>query len=65
MMYTVEKLRKMRVAAREKVLTENPELRAEWEKAQAERAENPVKPITEEEMRKQDREYLYNFGENR
>lgn len=55
----------MRAAAREKILTENPELRTEWEKAQAERAENPVKPITEEEMRKQDREYLYNFGENR
>ena len=65
MMYTVEKLRKMRAAAREKVLAENPELRIEWEKAQAERAENPPRHITEEEMRKQDREYLYNFGENR
>lgn len=58
MMYTVEKLRKMRSAAREKVLTENPELRTEWEKAQAERAENPPHRITEEEMRRQDREYL-------
>ena len=58
MMYTVEKLRKMRTAAREKVLAENPELRIEWEKAQAERAANPPKHITEEEMRIQDREYL-------
>lgn len=58
MMYTVEKLRKMRAAAREKVLAENPELRIEWDKAQAERAANPPKHITEEEMRIQDREYL-------
>lgn len=58
MTYTVEKLRKMRATAREKVLAENPELRIEWEKAQAERAANPPKHITEEEMRIQDREYL-------
>lgn len=46
-MYTVEKLRKMRASARNKVLAENPELKAEWEKAQAERAEKPVsKPNT-------------------
>lgn len=62
---TIEKLRKMRATAREKVLAENAELRSEWEKAQAERAENPPHRITEEEMRRQDREYLYNFGENR
>ena len=65
MMYTVEKLRKMRTVAREKVLAENPELRIEWEKAQVERAENLPRHITEDEMRKQDKEYLYNFGENR
>ena len=65
MMYTVEKLRKMRAVAREKILAENPELRIEWEKAQSERVENPPRIITEEEIRKQDREYLYNFGENR
>ena len=57
--YTILQLRRMRKAAREKVFTEYPELRAEFEKAQAERPEAP----TLAEIRKEDREYLYNFGE--
>ena len=59
MMYTIEKLRKMRPAARNKVLAENPELKAEWEKAEATR--EPRVEISREEMRRQDREYLKEF----
>ena len=36
---TIAKLQRMRPAAREKYFAENPELRAEFEKAQAERAD--------------------------
>lgn len=57
--YTILQLRRMRAAAREKVFAEYPELRAEFEKAQAERPEAP----TLAEIKKQDREYFYNFGE--
>lgn len=57
--YTILQLRRMRATAKEKVFTEYPELRVEFEKAQAEKPEAP----TLEEIREQDREYLYNFGE--
>lgn len=52
MTHTVEKLRKMRAAAREKILAENPELRKAWENREA------LKVISEAEMRKQDAAYL-------
>lgn len=57
MTYTVDKLRKMRAHAREKILAENPELRTAWEKAKA----NPPRRITDEQLRKQDWEYLYRY----
>ena len=52
MMYTVEKLRKMRAAAREKILAENPELKAAWENR------SEIKHQTVEEVRRQDTMYL-------
>lgn len=51
-MYTVEKLRKMRAAAREKILAENPELREAWKNRPQ------IKAVSDAEIRRQDAIYL-------
>lgn len=52
MMYTVDKLRKMRAAAREKILAENPELREAWKNRPQ------IETVSEAEIRRQDAMYL-------
>ena len=52
MMYTVEKLMKMRAPAREKILSENPKLKEAWENRPQ------IKVVSEAEIRRQDGIYM-------
>ncbi len=65
---TVDKLRKMRPAAREKVFADNPELRTAWEKAQAEKAHlertaRAASQIAKDETQKRKEQYIKATGD--
>lgn len=55
-MYTFLQLKRMRAAAREKIFAENPELRTLY--LDGLEQEKTEKPITLEDIRREDREYL-------